>query len=82
MRCRWVAESLLKSRLAVQEEIPYPIDTLHLFAENAPADAQNKFMINQLNTECILIKAIDKFLINLVLSELNLSLQSLVLLII
>ena len=42
---------------------------MHLFAENAPADAQNKFMINQLNTECVLITAIDKFPINLVFSK-------------
>ena len=42
-------ESLLKSRLAVQKEVSYPINTLHLFAENTPPDAQNKFMINQLN---------------------------------
>ena len=40
-----------------------------MFTENAPTDAQNKFMINQLNSECVLIKAIDKFLINSVFSE-------------
>ena len=62
-------ESLLKSRLVVQKEISYPIDTLHLFAENTPADAQNKLMINQLNSECVLIKAIDKFPTNLVFLE-------------
>ena len=62
-------ESLLKSRLAVQKKISYPIDSLHLFAENAPADAQNKLMINQLNSECFLIKATDKFPTNLVFSE-------------
>ena len=43
------AEFFLKSRLAVQKEISYPIDTFHLFAENAPADAQNKCKIKQLN---------------------------------
>ena len=64
-----VVECLLKSRLAVQKEVSYPIDTLHFFAENTPADAQNKFMINELNSECVLIKAIDKFPINLVFSE-------------
>ena len=62
-------ESLLNSRLAIQEEISYPIDNLHLLAENAPADAQNKFMINQSNTEFVFIKAIDKSSINLVFSE-------------
>ena len=62
-------EYLLKSRLTVQKEISYTINTLNLFAENAPADAQNKFMIDQLNTECVLIKATDKFPINLVFSE-------------
>ena len=40
-----------------------------MFTENAPTDAQNKFMINQLNSECVLIKATDKFLINSVFSE-------------
>ena len=62
-------QSLLISRLAVQKEVSYPIDTLHLFAENTSADAQNKFMINQLNSECVLVKAIDKFPVNLVFSE-------------
>ena len=40
-----------------------------MFAENAPADAQNKLTINQLNSECVLIKVIDKFPFNLVFSE-------------
>ena len=62
-------ESLLKSRLAVQKEISYPIDNLHLLAENAPTDPNNKLMINQLNSECVLIKAIDKLPTNLVFSE-------------
>ena len=61
-----VVESLLNSRFAVQKEISYPIDALHLFAENAPAGARNKCMINPLNTECIFIKAIYEFPINLV----------------
>ena len=43
------AEFFLKSRLAVQKEISYPIDNFHLFVENAPADAQNKCKIKQLN---------------------------------
>ena len=43
------ADFFLKSRLAVQKEISYPIDTFHLFAKNASADAQNKFKIKQLN---------------------------------
>ena len=64
-----VVESLLKSRLAVQKEVSYPTEALHLFAENTPADEQNKFMINELNSECVLIKAIDKFPMNLVFSE-------------
>ena len=40
------AESFLKSKLFVQHEISYPTDTLHLFAENGPVDAQNKFLID------------------------------------
>ena len=43
--------------------------TLHLLAENAPTDAQNKLMINQFDLECILINAIDKFPTNLVFSD-------------
>ena len=62
-------ESLLMSRIDVQKEISYPIDTLHLLAENAPADAQNKLMINQFDLECVLIKAIDKFPSNSVFSD-------------
>ena len=42
---------------------------MHLFAENAPADVQNKLMIVQPNSECVLIKVIDKFPNNLVFSE-------------
>ena len=51
--------SLLKSRLAVQKEISYPIDTLNLFAKNAPADAQNKLMINQLIQNVFLLKPLS-----------------------
>ena len=40
-----------------------------MFPENAPADAQNKLKIKQLNWECVLIKAIDRFRTNLVFSE-------------
>ena len=67
-------ESLLKSILALQNEISYPIVTLHLFAENPPADARSALMINQRNTECVHIKAIDMFLINLVFSETDIEL--------
>ena len=42
---------------------------MHLLAENAPADAQNKFIVIQFNTGCFHIKAIDKILSNLVFSE-------------
>ena len=42
---------------------------MHLFAENAPADAQNKFIVIQLNTGWVHIKPIDKTLSNLVFSE-------------
>ena len=78
-------EYLLKSRIDVQKQISDPIDTLHLLAENAPADAQNKLMINQFDLECILINAIDKFPTNLVFSDSDYELkkiQSLVLLVI
>ena len=51
-------ESLLKSRHAVQTEILYPMDILHLFAYNAPADAQNKFR---------LISLIQNVLLNLLI---------------
>ena len=47
-------ETLLNSKIVVQNKISYTIDTFHLLAENTPADAQNKVMINQLNTECVL----------------------------
>ena len=40
-----------------------------MFPENTPADAQNKLTMNQLNSECVLIKAIDRFPTNLVFSE-------------
>ena len=49
-------ESLIKSILAIPREILYPIDTLHLFAQNDTGDPQNTFMINQLNSECVFIK--------------------------
>ena len=44
-------KSLLKLRLAVQNEILYSNGSLYFFAENAPAEAQNKFLIAQFNTE-------------------------------
>lgn len=54
-------ESLLKSRLAVQNE-NLSNDSLYVFPENATADAQNKILITQFNTERVFIKAIDKFI--------------------
>ena len=54
-------KSLLKSRLAVQNE-NLSNDSLYVFPENATADAQNKILITQFNTERVFIKAIDKFI--------------------
>ena len=54
-------KSLLKSRLAVQNE-NLSNDSLYVFPENATTDAQNKILITQFNTERVFIKAIDKFI--------------------
>ena len=54
-------KSLLKSRLAVQNE-NLSNDSLYVFPENATPDAQNKILITQFNTERVFIKAIDKFI--------------------
>ena len=62
-------ESLIKSVLALQREISYTIDASHLFAENKAAEAQNEFMINQLISECVFIKSVNKVSNNVVFSE-------------
>ena len=62
-------ESLIKSTLALQREISYTVDVSHLFAENEAAEAQNEFMINQLISECVFIKSVDKVSNNVVFSE-------------
>ena len=54
-------KSLLKSRIAVQNE-NLSNDFLYVFPENATADAQNKILITQFNTERVFNKAIDKFI--------------------
>ena len=54
-------ESLSKSRHAVQTEISYPMDILHLFAYNAPADAQNKFRLISLIQNVLLLNLLIYF---------------------
>ena len=54
-------KSLLKSRITVQNE-NLSNDFLYVFPENTTADAQNKILITQFNTESVFIKAIDKFI--------------------
>ena len=57
-----IVEKKLKSRITTQLETLHSDNPLHLFAENAPGNAQDKYLIDQLDKECIQIKAIDKYM--------------------
>ena len=54
-------EFLSKSRHAVQTQISYPMDILHLFAYNAPADEQNKFRSISLIQNMLLLNLLISF---------------------
>ena len=53
-------ESLIKSRFIEQSNPNYPHGALHIFAENAPAHAHNKQMLDRLTSHCVQIEAIDE----------------------
>ena len=50
-------EKLLKSRFAQNNEVDYPTDVLHIFAENSPADEHNCVMLNEISSDLYSIKA-------------------------
>ena len=63
-----IVETTLTSIISIQHETSSQADALHLFAVKALANTQNKSMINPLHTECVQIKAIDKFPSNIIYS--------------
>ena len=53
-------EKLLKARFIHESDENYPIDTLHMYAENEPAMKRNKAVLNVLPEEVYTIKANEK----------------------
>ena len=42
-------EKPLKSRFIQNNDVDYPTDVLHIFAENRPADKHNSVMLNEIS---------------------------------
>ena len=53
--------NLLKSRFILKDSARYPVQAIHIFAENAPANQHNQQMFEQLDTPLVQILAIDEF---------------------
>ena len=53
-------EKLLKSRFVQKNNVDYPTNVLHIFAENSPADEHNSVMLNEISSDLYSIKAIDE----------------------
>jgi len=53
-------ENLLKSRFIDKNSTDYPINALHIFAENGPAKMHNMEMLNSVNNQSFIINAIDQ----------------------
>ena len=54
-------ENMIKSRLIARENPNYPMESLHLFAENVSVNVHNNEKLNTLPTEIIQIPAIDTY---------------------
>jgi len=54
------AVNILKERFIEPNDDSYPIDALHIFAENYPANNHNEAMLNKLSEPVINIMAIDE----------------------
>lgn len=53
-------EELLKSKFISPEDLNYPKDAIHIFAENQPASEHNRNMLNSIKLVEINIEAVDK----------------------
>ena len=53
-------EQLLKSKFIENTDINYPVDALHIFAENEPARCHNKNMLNRIDNPSVLLEATDQ----------------------
>ena len=53
-------EELLQSKFISKNDANYPLDALHLYAENNPVTEHNKMMLAKLDGTCITINAIDQ----------------------
>ena len=60
-------ENTLKSRFLKEKSFPQHV--AHMFAENKPAKEQNETQLNTLDTQLILIDAIDEIPKDIVLSQ-------------
>ena len=54
-------ENMIKSRLITRENPNYPMESLHLFAENVSVNVHNNEKLNTLPTEIIHIPAVDTY---------------------
>ena len=52
---------LLKTRFVTKDNTNYPAQNIHIFAENAPVNQHNQYMLEQLDTQLVEILAIDEF---------------------
>ena len=55
------SENLLLSRFVNVNDPNYPIDALHIFAENKPARCHNNKMLSLVDNPLYMIAAIDEF---------------------
>ena len=62
-------DNLLQSRFIDKNNTSYPVSAMHIFAENAPANAHNEYMLNRLTSPLITIHAIDELPSNCNISE-------------
>ena len=54
-------ENLLKSRFIERNDRDYPLETIHIYAENAPVAEHNISMLNRLEAQSFQIIAIDEY---------------------
>ena len=62
-------DNLLQSRFIDINNPSYPVNAVHIFAENALANAHNEYMLNRLTSPLITIHAIDELPSNCNISE-------------
>ena len=64
-------ENLLMSKFVRKEDDNYPHQAIHIWAENAPVNQHNSFMLNNVNNPLFCLSAIDILLKNVHASVIN-----------